>query len=521
MASGAVFTPGYTRAEAEPDPRGVGPAAGQADPGGRAPSGGRYGSPASGTAGRGPVRGYAPVPGQPPPIYPPGQFAAWNRRRDGQPGRAAQPGGEDGQPVGTGPAGIEHAQPPRAAGVAERYYAADADPGNQPGYPVLAVSDPAADVTSTQTWRAVADGRSTGIWTAPPGLREEIPSTAAPDGAPALPGVPAAAPPGRPGTALPTRPGRHGTGSPRVGGELRTDTGSNPRISTGPGPRISTGPGPRVSAGPGPRVSTAESLPATRTERTGATGRRRAGTGTGRRLRHRSPASVKLAIAAALLLVLAAAATLAYTVLRDSPKPGLAGHSPGKPSASASPSPSTGPYGDIASRQTDPQALTLAQLYPASFTLAGNTVTSAATGLSADCAAAIVGATLQSAAGAAGCTQVARATYVETPAGIMATIGVLNLSTGDAAKTAAQSADANDFISQLTASSGPAQKIGQGTGIEEALAKGHYLILVWAELTGLQTPTAQQSTSIETFMTQLVQGTANKDLTTRMLTGTP
>jgi hypothetical protein len=224
---------------------------------------------------------------------------------------------------------------------------------------------------------------------------------------------------------------------------------------------------------------------------------------------------------AALVLVLVAAGTLVYTVLRDSPKPRPAGQSRAKPSASASPSPSAGPYGDLASRQTDPQPLTLAQLYPASFTANGQTVTAAATSLGSDCSAAIVGARLQSAAAAANCTQVARATYVETPIGIMATIGVLNLGTGDAAKAATQSADANDFISQLTASSGPAQQIGQGTGIEEALAKGHYLILVWGELTNLQNPSTQLSDDIESFMTLLVQDTVNRDLTARMLTGLP
>jgi hypothetical protein len=226
-------------------------------------------------------------------------------------------------------------------------------------------------------------------------------------------------------------------------------------------------------------------------------------------------------MAAALVLVLAAAGTLVYTVLRDSPKPGLAGQSRGKPSASASASPTAGPYGDIASRQTDPQPLSLAQLYPASFTSSGQTVTGVATSLGSDCSAAITGARLQSAAAAANCTQVARATYVEAPNGIMATIGVLNLSTGDAAKGATPSADANDYISQLTASSGPAQQIGQGTGIEQALAKGHYLILVWAELTNLKSPTTQQSGAIESFITLLVQNTVNKDLTTRMLTGVP
>jgi hypothetical protein len=234
----------------------------------------------------------------------------------------------------------------------------------------------------------------------------------------------------------------------------------------------------------------------------------------------RRPASVHLAIAAAAVLILVAAGTLAYTVLHDSAKPSPASRSPGKNAASASPSPSLGPYGHIASRQTDPQPLTLAELYPASFTVAGDTVTSAATNLSGTCGSAIVGATLQSAVGASGCTQAARASYV-SQSGIMATIGVLNLTSGDAAKTAAQSADASDYISQLTAAAGPAKDIGQGTGIEEAAAKGHYLILIWAELANQATPSTQQTAQIESFMTALLQNTVNHDLTSRMLTGAP
>ncbi len=227
-----------------------------------------------------------------------------------------------------------------------------------------------------------------------------------------------------------------------------------------------------------------------------------------------------LAMAAAGLLVVGATGTLVYTVLHTSPKPTLTGSS-GKPSPSGSPSPGLGPYGDIASRQTDPQPLTLAELFPASFSAIGVTMTNVATSLSTNCASAIVGATLQSAVGAADCTQVARATYVDLPGSLMGTIGVFNLSTGDAAKAAERSADANDFISQLTASSGPAQEIGQGTGIEEALAKGHYLILIWAEFSNFVTPNAQNSNLIEQFISLLVSNTANKDLTTRMLTGAP
>jgi hypothetical protein len=516
------------------------------------------------------VRGYAPLPGQPPPIYPPGQFAAWNRRGEGLSGRPSQPDGEEGLSAGIAPAGSQLPQPARG-GRGEQYYAEDPDPGTDPGYSVLATSDPAADVTSTQTWRAIGDGRSTGIWAAPPELREKIRAAAAADGA-SLPPAGLVAASGRLGAPLTSRPGPPGPGSPPVATDATTNTGSNPRVATGPQPRVATGPqsrvatgpqsrvatgpqprvatgpqprvatgpqprvatgpqsrvatGPqsRVATGPQPRIGAGENPPAvadaTRTDRTTGTAGRRAG-GRLRRPHRPRPASVKLAITAALLLVVAAAATLVYTVVHDSSKPRLTSAPPSKPSATASPSASIGPYGDIASRQTDPQPLTVAQLYPVSFTTIGQPVSSVASSLSGNCAASIDGATLQSAVGAADCTQVARATYVDVPAGVMATIGVLNLSTGDAAASAAKSADANDFISQLTASTGPAQRIGQGTGIEEALAKGHYLILVWAELTNVQAPNTQQTTGIETFMTALVQNTVNKSLTTRLLTGVP
>ena len=134
---------------------------------------------------RGPVRGYPPLPGQPPPMYPPGQFAAWNQRAEGQ---AASPAAADRL------AGRRRPRPGPADGgrpADSGYYGRDSGPHTEPGYSVLAVSDPAADVTSTQTWQAVGDGRASGTWAAP-----------------ARPGGPAAAGAGAAGAAWPVRGGR-------------------------------------------------------------------------------------------------------------------------------------------------------------------------------------------------------------------------------------------------------------------------------------------------------------------------
>jgi hypothetical protein len=510
-AASSVFAPGYDGSQAR----------GDAAP----PRGGMHGPPLSygstggGGAGKGPVRGFPPAPGQPPPIYPPGQFSAWNvgqdsRSRPGSQDRSQPDRGFPGRPGydGSQPdqAGRQSGQP--AAG--SQYYDSS---GTDPGYSMLAVSDPAADVTSTQTWRAVGDGRSTGTWTAParpgagPGGQPGSPRAASgrhsvPPGpvrpGQASPGT-ASLDPGRPGRAAPDtdRRGHSSRDSHNQDGHQRPSAGQSGVHS---GSHTSER-GPQAE----PRPTRAKSP---------ASGKRSAS--------KKRPASVKLAISVAMLLVLAAAATLGYTVLRTvpKPKPASATGPTQQPtvSPSASPSPSLGRYGHIASRKSDPQPLTIAQLFPARFTSSGQTVTRTASIISRHCGAAVSGSSLQSAVGSAKCDQEVRATYLARAKGLMGTVGVLNLGTAARAAKAVKAADASDFVSQLKGKRGPTHRIGNGTGIEEALAKGHYLILIWAEFTSLHRPrTAAQRTKVENFMTELLQNTANVSLATRMLTGSP
>ncbi|HSR83692.1 MAG TPA: hypothetical protein VLM11_05865 [Streptosporangiaceae bacterium] len=515
QAGGAVFAPAYD--PSRPEPPGEGAPQRASNPGMSL-----YGSPAGGVAGKGPVRGYPPVPGQPPPMYPPGQFAAWNRRLPGQ-GRAGEMGPDQqarlsGPHTGPGAIGAARRGPdplvngyPGSAGAwgddgtpRARYYQ-DLESGAEPGYSTLAVSDPAADVTSTQTWHAVAEGRATGVWTAPAGHDRDL-----------------AGSPGRGSdtTALPRRargldPADRGTADPDKA-DLDT-TGSDAARAGEQGRR-----GSRGHSG----THTSPSAPGA--QRRGA---KPAGSGDARRPgrprpRRKRAGSVRLATVTAVVLVVAAAAALLYAVLHHSANPNLASSgarkSTGSPSVSASPTPSLGRYGHIATRTSDPALLTMRELYPTSFIAGGTTVVETASSKGTNCVAELVGSRIQSAIGSAGCTQVVRATYLASGPGVMGTIGVLNLSTAKAATTVAHAADANDFISQLAGQHGATTKIGQGTGIEEAAAKGHYLILIWAEFTNLRKPrTPAQLKTVEQFMSELLQNTANVSLTNRMLTGTP
>ena len=152
----------------------------------------------TGTATKGPVRGFPPAPGQPPPVYPPGQFSAWNRtarppadsvagsRRPGRGGQGATdyPGSGSDDSAWPWPPESGYADPGYARPGDDRL--GDDSPGYDspgygepgqgepgyadPGYSVLAVSDPAADVTATQSWKVVDASPATSGWTDPRAL---------------------------------------------------------------------------------------------------------------------------------------------------------------------------------------------------------------------------------------------------------------------------------------------------------------------------------------------------------------
>jgi hypothetical protein len=534
-------------------------------------------------AGKGPVRGYPPLPGQPPPLYPPGQFAAWNRRGQGQAGQAAASSPADtgrGADTGSGRAG---------------YFGRDGEEHTEPGYSTLAISDPAADVTSTQTWQAVGDERATGRWSAvarpaeaapagthaggasrlgsEPGLRGERPDRA--NGHSALAGEQPTLAGGRPTlggqsalaggqSALAggqsALAGGHsalaggqsalagGQAQPREeqldrpdGAERPSGGGRIPGDGRATGTRRATRAGRAAKADPATRSGAA-----TRSGRAGGTGRatdtrgsgaaegpgpgRAAGTGRSRSgrsqrsRRGRHPVSVKLAVIGALAIAVIAGIAV-YLVGARATARHPAASSPRK-SAPKQPAPSPtatlGPYGHIGSRSEDPQPLSVAQLYPASFSAGGVSYVKTKSKLSSDCVDAVNGAGIQGAVGSSVCSQVARATYLASKSGMMGTIGVLNLKTAHEASVAARKTGATNFIAQLAGRKAPTSKIGKGAGIEEALAKGHYLILIWAELTSLKSPhKAAQRAGLEQFMTRLVDGTANVSLTNRMINGSP
>jgi hypothetical protein len=222
-------------------------------------------------------------------------------------------------------------------------------------------------------------------------------------------------------------------------------------------------------------------------------------------------------------LVLLAGGFAGYTYLSQpradalrSPRPRLptAAPGPGSPGFDKT----LGKWQHIGSRAEDPQPLTLEQLSPPQFGLNGSSYLRAAASTTKTCSLAVYGADLQAALRTGHCTQVLRATYMSGDDAMMGTIGVANLLSSAAAVKAAHAAGSQEIIAPLAAQEGAASKLGDGTGMVLAWTKGHYLILIWAELTSLKSPsTPARRQQLEQFAANMLAGSANIDLSTRML----
>jgi len=425
------------------------------------------------------------MPGQPGPVYPPGQFSVWNR-----PSVRAFWLGMNGNGDGA------------------------RDSEADPGYSILATSDPSADATVTQTWTVMDEG---GGWSPPPSARDVSAHTDG-EGFPGFRragGPAAAAPRAASETAAPVQEARSRQLAPWESGVMPAATAS------GGGPAPTAPPaGPRgMPAAPGGASGARRGQDATRgtgeSPRGGSSRSPRRSGGLARRS-HRTLIGLLMAPVVVVILVVA---VIVYLGSRPVPAVGSAAEAS---SPAAAPTPTLGPWQHITSQAVDSQPLSAHELYPARFAEGGSAGTRTVERTNTKCTSAVIGSTLQAAVRKGDCTQVVRASYLSSDRKVMATIGVLNLSDVAAATKAGKTSGAAQFIRQLPGPHGPTRNLAKGTGIEVAEIKGHYLILIWTEFANLRAPKGKkQRRELTGFSANLFAGTANVSLTSRMVTGNP
>jgi hypothetical protein len=261
-------------------------------------------------------------------------------------------------------------------------------------------------------------------------------------------------------------------------------------------------------------------------ERRGGSGQKgRAGGAGGAGGRKGRRSRMALATVAALVAVAAggfAGYKLLYQPRANAPVPGSFRLPTNAPGSAGSPAfdKALGKWQHIGTRSQDPAPLTIAELYPPQFVLHGSSYVRTAASTTKTCSLAVFGADLQAALQSGHCSQVLRGSYVSGDGKMMGTIGVANLISASAAQKAGRVTGPQEIIAPLSSRGGATKKLGTGTGVIQAEIKGHYLILMYAEFTSLKSPSSDAASQrLEQFLANLVTGSVNINLSSRMLGG--
>jgi hypothetical protein len=163
------------------------------------------------------------------------------------------------------------------------------------------------------------------------------------------------------------------------------------------------------------------------------------------------------------------------------------------PTVTASPTRRPGGFGN--SRTTDARPLTLNEIFRHRTFKVGK-MRYAMTIRRADrnCVKTVNGAKLVTALRRGSCNQVMRATFASGDGRLIGTVGVANLRTATAARSATRVWNAKDSWVQPVPGAGITKKIGKGSALGTFQYKGHYLLMTWVQQpSGKEIPAGEHS----------------------------
>lgn len=161
----------------------------------------------------------------------------------------------------------------------------------------------------------------------------------------------------------------------------------------------------------------------------------------------------------------------------------------------------------LQSRSTDPAPLTLKEVYGnGKFTAGGHKYVRTAVSSKKSCTGVVGGTALEKALKKGGCTQALRATYALSTGSLIGTVGVFNLETEAAAKTAVKAASAKDAFLQALPGKGVSKTNGKGEAFGTSQARGHYVIMTWVQRPDGKKVASKYHAAVRVFGTQMVKG---------------
>lgn len=196
-----------------------------------------------------------------------------------------------------------------------------------------------------------------------------------------------------------------------------------------------------------------------------------------------------------------------------------------RPTSAVLPEAPGGKFGYAAERGTDPDRLTLKELFPGKkVAVGGRTYELTAKASDKKCADGAVGGKLLKALKSGKCTQVLRVSFRDKKGEVIGTIGVVNLSTTKAAEkvvAAKGKGKAENYVKALPGKDTVTKFLGSGEAGVSFAAHGHYAILSWVQFKDGHKPDKKGSKQLTQARDDVIGKTVYPTLEARSLSGRP
>jgi hypothetical protein len=184
------------------------------------------------------------------------------------------------------------------------------------------------------------------------------------------------------------------------------------------------------------------------------------------------------------------------------------------------PSAPPGKYSYAAERKTDPDPLTVKELFAAKkVTVAGRSYTMTTTSKVKKCADGVIGGKIQKALKAGKCTQIIRATFRDKAGKVMGTVGVANLTSTKTATKVRSVGSKTDYVKPLAGKDSLTKSLGTGSGGTQIWMYGHYAVMIWFQNKDGSKPDKKGQKKLFQAVDDITKATVFKALDARTLTG--
>ncbi|MBN6056942.1 hypothetical protein JYK22_33770, partial [Nonomuraea sp. RK-328] len=186
------------------------------------------------------------------------------------------------------------------------------------------------------------------------------------------------------------------------------------------------------------------------------------------------------------------------------------------------PSAPPGKFGYAGDRSTDPDPLTVKELFPTKkFTVSGRSYEMTITSKLKKCSDGALGSKLQKALKSAKCSQLIRASFRDKAGKVIGTVGVANLKTGKNAGKVVSAGSKTNYVKPLPGKDSVTKLVGSGSGGAQAWVHGHYAVLIWFQNKDGSKPDKKSQKAIMGAAVDISKATVFKALDARSMTGHP